>query len=114
MTVDFLSSLAGSEKHNRIDGYNKQFDKDASTEDRNKDYANLVDSYYDLATEFYEWGWGTSFHFADRRKGETFRQSILRHEYYLAGRLNVNKGANSLSGKGVYTCCALSLFVHLP
>merc|ERR1712050_2949 len=60
------------------------------------DYAQLVDSYYDLATEFYEWGWGTSFHFADRRKGETFKQSILRHEYYLAGRLGVNKGATLL------------------
>lgn len=47
-----------------------------SADDRNKDYANLVDSYYDLATEFYEWGWGTSFHFADkrpRRGGPTHR-----------------------------------------
>jgi sterol 24-C-methyltransferase len=102
LTVDFLGSLAGSQKHGRIDGYNKQFDEDVSAEDRNKDYANLVDSYYDLATEFYEWGWGTSFHFADRRKGESFRQSILRHEYYLAGRLGVGKGANILDcGCGV-------------
>jgi sterol 24-C-methyltransferase len=102
LTVDFLSSLGGSKRHGRIDGYNAQFSEDASTEDRNKDYANLVDSYYDLATEFYEWGWGTSFHFADRRKGETFRQSILRHEYYLAGRLGVSKGANILDcGCGV-------------
>lgn len=101
-TVDFLASLGTSKKHGKIDGYNKQFSEDASTEDRNKDYANLVDSYYDLATEFYEWGWGTSFHFADRRKGESFRQSILRHEYYLAGRLGVNKGATVLDcGCGV-------------
>lgn len=92
-TVAFLLSMSKSKKHDKIDSYNKQFDDKRSAEERNADYANLVDTYYDLATEFYEWGWGTSFHFADRRKGESFRQSILRHEYYLAGRLNVNKGA---------------------
>eukprot|EP00928_Gymnodinium_smaydae_P047263 TRINITY_DN3152_c0_g2_i1.p1 TRINITY_DN3152_c0_g2~~TRINITY_DN3152_c0_g2_i1.p1 ORF type:complete len:389 (-),score=86.16 TRINITY_DN3152_c0_g2_i1:374-1540(-) len=92
LTLDFVRSLGTSKKHDKIDGYNKQFSNETSTDDRNKDYASLVDSYYDLATEFYEWGWGTSFHFADRRKGETFRQSILRHEYYLAGRLGVKKG----------------------
>lgn len=94
-TIESLASISGSKKHNRIEGYNKQHE--ASTADaRNDEYAALVDSYYDLATEFYEWGWGTSFHFADRRPGETFRQAILRHEYYLAGRLNVNKDAKLL------------------
>merc|ERR1712072_1328102 len=64
--------------------------------------AQLVNQYYDLATEFYEWGWGQSFHFADRRKGESFSSSILRHEHYLAGRLGVNKGAKILDcGCGV-------------
>mmetsp|Transcript_61863 Transcript_61863/g.162035 ORF Transcript_61863/g.162035 Transcript_61863/m.162035 type:complete len:392 (+) Transcript_61863:79-1254(+) len=95
-TIEFLASLSRSKKHNKIDGYNNQYDENKSAEDRNKDYANLVDSYYDLATEFYEWGWGTSFHFADRRKGETFQQSILRHEYFLAGRLGTKKGATLL------------------
>lgn len=41
----------------------------------------------DLATLFYEWGWGQSFHFANRHRDETFAQSIKRHEYYLASRL---------------------------
>eukprot|EP00928_Gymnodinium_smaydae_P047262 TRINITY_DN3152_c0_g1_i2.p1 TRINITY_DN3152_c0_g1~~TRINITY_DN3152_c0_g1_i2.p1 ORF type:complete len:389 (-),score=82.66 TRINITY_DN3152_c0_g1_i2:291-1457(-) len=102
LTLDFIRSLGASKKHGKIDGYNKQFSSETSTDDRNKDYASLVDSYYDLATEFYEWGWGTSFHFADRRKGESFRQSILRHEYYLAGRLGVKKGDRVLDcGCGV-------------
>merc|ERR1719436_942246 len=95
-TLVFLSSLSTSKKHDKIDAYNDQYDDDKSVDDRNADYANLVDSYYDLATEFYEWGWGTSFHFADRRQGETFDQSIKRHEYYLAGRLGVNRGATVL------------------
>merc|ERR1719293_182827 len=92
-TLEFLSRLGISKKHGKIGGYNDQFSEKTSTEQRNENYAEIVDSYYDLATEFYEWGWGTSFHFADRRQGETFRQSILRHEYYLAGRLNINKGS---------------------
>jgi len=95
-TLVFLSSLSTSKKHDKIDGYNKQYDDKSSAEERNKDYAKLVDSYYDLATEFYEWGWGTSFHFADRRQGESFQQSILRHEYFLAGRMNISKGAKIL------------------
>lgn len=95
-TVEFLLSMSKSTKHKKIDGYNKHYDDKHSADERNAEYADLVDTYYDLATEFYEWGWGTSFHFADRRKGESFRQSILRHEYYLAGRLGVNKGATLL------------------
>lgn len=95
-TVEFLLSLKTSKKHGRIDDYNKKFDGQTTTNERNTAYADIVDSYYDLATEFYEWGWGTSFHFADFRKHESFRQAILRHEYYLAGRLNVNKGAEIL------------------
>mmetsp|Transcript_103796 Transcript_103796/g.289078 ORF Transcript_103796/g.289078 Transcript_103796/m.289078 type:complete len:389 (+) Transcript_103796:93-1259(+) len=95
-TAEFLASLSRSRKHGKIDGYNELYGAEKSAADRNTDYANLVDSYYDLATEFYEWGWGTSFHFADRRAGETFRQAILRHEYYLAGRLGVSQGATLL------------------
>jgi len=92
-TSTFLSSLSRSKKHGKIDGYNGLFVAEKSAEDRCSEYAALVDSYYDVATEFYEWGWGTSFHFADRRAGETFQQSILRHEYYLAGRLGLQQGA---------------------
>ena len=31
------------------------------------------DLYYDLVTDFYEYGWGSSFHFAPRVPGESFR-----------------------------------------
>jgi sterol 24-C-methyltransferase len=32
-----------------------------------------VNKYYDLATSFYEYGWGESFHFAHRYKWESLR-----------------------------------------
>lgn len=71
-----------------IDSYNRLQDDAVTTQrDRNLSVQTLVNAYYDLATLFYEWGWGQSFHFANRHKDETFAQSIKRHEYYLASRL---------------------------
>lgn len=96
LTATFLMSLTSSAKRQaRIDGYNALHeDEDAAK--RNEDYAALVDSYYDLATNFYEWGWGSCFHFADRRGGESFSSSLVRHEYYLASRLAVSSGSKVL------------------
>lgn len=73
-----------------ISGYNNLHDD--SLESRNKSYTTLVNSYYELATLFYEWGWGQSFHFAYQLKGESFKEAIARHEWYIAGRLGVKKG----------------------
>jgi len=103
-TFAFIKGMGGSNRFEKsIDKYNKlQNDGDTSLDARNANYADLVSQYYDLATEFYEWGWGQSFHFADKRKGENFHSSILRHEHYLAGRLGVNHGAKILDcGCGV-------------
>ena len=47
-------------------------------------YMDMVNKYYDLATSFYEIGWGESFHFAHRLTGETHHDSLKRHEHYLA------------------------------
>jgi len=49
----------------------------------------FVDSFYNIATDFYEQGWGQSFHFAPRGQSETFRESILRHEHYIALKLGI-------------------------
>jgi sterol 24-C-methyltransferase len=101
ITLKWIASMSGSKRFEAsIDSYNALHE--GSLYNRNDSYAQLVSQYYDLATEFYEWGWGQSFHFADRRKGETFQSSILRHEHYLAGRLGVNQGAKVLDcGCGV-------------
>lgn len=61
-----------------------------STTERNSNYATLVNSYYDLATLFYEWGWGASFHFSNRHPHESFDEATRRHEFYLASKLNLS------------------------
>ena len=56
-----------------IDGYEKLFKgarKDVGTisseesiRKRELEYKSMVNSFYDLVTDFYEWGWGPCFHF---------------------------------------------------
>ncbi|GAB2289046.1 Cycloartenol-C-24-methyltransferase [Dionaea muscipula] len=61
-------------------------------EERKTMYSDMVNKYYDLATSFYEFGWGESFHFAHRWKGESLRESIKRHEHFLALQLGLKPG----------------------
>ena len=73
-----------------------------TAEGRRGQYADLVNRYYDLVTDFFEHGWGTSFHFAPRDRGETFREAVLRYEHDLALRLGLGPGMQVLDvGCGV-------------
>ncbi|GAB2232755.1 hypothetical protein Droror1_Dr00011809 [Drosera rotundifolia] len=66
------------------------------SEERKSMYSDMVNKYYDLATSFYEYGWGESFHFAHRWNGESLRESIKRHEHFLALQLALKPGQNVL------------------
>ena len=73
-----------------------------SVESRKSRYTDMVRSYYDLATDIYERGWGESFHFAPRYRGEPFVVSIRRHQHYVALRLGLASGQRALDvGCGV-------------
>lgn len=59
-------------------------------------------SYYNLATDIYEYGWGQSFHFCRFSHGEPFLQAIARHEHYLAHSMGIKEGMKVLDvGCGV-------------
>ena len=61
-----------------------------------------MDSYYNLATDLYEYGWGGSFHFCRFAYGEPFYQAIARHEHYLAHVMGLRDGMKVLDvGCGV-------------
>jgi sterol 24-C-methyltransferase len=76
--------------------------QDIPIEDRRARYAAIALHYYDLATDFYEFGWGQSFHFAPRVRGETLRASILRYEHRVAEALGCRAGDSLLDlGCGV-------------
>ena len=66
--------------------------KRGGLERKNSDYKEFSNLYYDLVTDFYEYGWGRSFHFAPRVPGESFEASLARHERYLAQVLGLSPG----------------------
>ncbi|KAL2939906.1 Cycloartenol-C-24-methyltransferase [Bienertia sinuspersici] len=81
---DVLSAVDKYEKYHVYYG--------GEQEDRNSNYTDMVNKYYDLVTSFYEFGWGESFHFAHRWNGESLRESIKRHEHFLALQLGLKPG----------------------
>lgn len=69
---------------------------------RKSNYAKMVNQYYDMVTDFYEYGWGQSFHFAPRFRGESFESSIARYEMFLALKMGLGPGMRVLDvGCGV-------------
>ncbi|KAN0073122.1 S-adenosyl-L-methionine-dependent methyltransferase [Elaphomyces granulatus] len=92
-----------------IEEYFKHWDNKAAEDEteetrkaRRAEYATLTRHYYNLATDFYEYGWGSSFHFCRFACGEPFRQAIARHEHYLAHMMGLREGMKVLDvGCGV-------------
>ena len=71
-------------------------------DDLRANYMAMVNNYYDLVTDAFEFGWGQSFHFAPRRRGESFDASLERHELFLADVLRLKPGMKVLDvGCGV-------------
>lgn len=71
-------------------------------EARKAQYTTMINNYYDVVTDFYEHGWGESFHFAARSRGESFEASLARAEHYLSLRLGLGAGMKVLDvGCGV-------------
>lgn len=92
-----------------VEGYFKHWDnKNSETQTvedqkaRLEDYSDLTKHYYNLVTDFYEYGWGSSFHFSRYYKGEAFRQATARHEHFLAYKMGIKAGMKVLDvGCGV-------------
>ncbi|PGG99269.1 hypothetical protein AJ79_08606 [Helicocarpus griseus UAMH5409] len=69
---------------------------------RTGDYYTLTKYFYNLVTDFYEYGWCQSFHFCHFSYGESFSKAIARHEHYLAHRIGIKEGMTVLDvGCGV-------------
>jgi len=71
-------------------------DHDALLDKRKANYMSMVNSFYTLVTDFYEYGWGDSFHFANRFIGESHKESLRRAEYFLASKLQLTEESTVL------------------
>jgi len=79
--------------------YIQQQNGDLGSEGRRQE---MVDYFYNLVTDFYEYGWGTSFHFAHTLATETHEASILRHEMRVLQEIRLSEGDHALdAGCGV-------------
>ena len=64
------------------------------TDENSNTHSNseTVSRYYDIVTPFYEFGWGNSFHFSPRHRGESFAESLRRHEEGVGRLLKLKPG----------------------
>lgn len=92
----------------RVENYTAFWQKDVSkenglgAENRLGSYVDVVNGYYDGATELYEYGWSQCFHFSRFYKGEAFHASLARHEHYLSAQMGLKPGMRVLDvGCGV-------------
>ncbi|MDE2990810.1 MAG: sterol 24-C-methyltransferase family protein [Chloroflexota bacterium] len=75
-----------------VSEYERRFERDQHDVAQISDAATVNNLYYDVVTEFFEFGWGRSFHFAPRVPGESFKASLARHEHLLAHKLGLTPG----------------------
>nr|XP_010909400.1 cycloartenol-C-24-methyltransferase 1 [Elaeis guineensis] len=99
--LSFVTNVGGRIQKEEVKSAMEQYEKfhdcyGGNEETRKANAADLSKKYYDLVTSFYEYGWGDSFHFANRYKGETLRESIKRYEHFLALQLGLKRGMKVL------------------
>jgi len=59
---------------------------------RRDKYRETTQTFYNLITDFYEYGWGHSFHFSPAWTGETFKEATTRYEHTFALKLGLRPG----------------------
>jgi len=96
-------SIDTKEVKKEWDNYESSYGKDAGEgiKDRSKT-TQLVDVFYSLVTDIYEWGWGQSFHFSPKLPGKGWKESEAAHEARVAVALGLKAGMKCLDcGCGV-------------
>ena len=80
----------------------KEFAATRDGDDALHDQPRMVSRFYDVVTKFYEYGWGSSFHFAPRRSGEGLHAAQRRQEADVAELLDLGPGTRAVDiGCGV-------------
>ncbi|KIY95582.1 hypothetical protein MNEG_12378 [Monoraphidium neglectum] len=96
-------SIERGEVKKEWDNYEASYGKEAGAgiKDRSKT-TQLVDVFYSLVTDIYEWGWGQSFHFSPKLNGKSWPVSEAAHEARVAATLGLKPGMKCLDvGCGV-------------
>ncbi|GMH45025.1 hypothetical protein BSKO_12982 [Bryopsis sp. KO-2023] len=104
-TLDLIKEPYGAngQVKGAFDGYSDAYSAEAGESVVEKDRApELADTFYNLVTDFYEWGWGQSFHFSPPLPGKGWYAAEVAHETRIAGLLGLKPGMKCLdAGCGV-------------
>lgn len=100
MAVDFHNPISRALPHGSTPEAVARYR--SGQESGGSEYASTVTTFYDLITDFYEFGWGRSFHFAPAKKGASFEEAMADHEHYLGEAMGLKPGMRVLDvGCGV-------------
>ena len=76
----------------RVAGFAGWLDESERNDGNGYDHTETVNTYYDLCTEFMQFGWSESLHFAPLTPSESLEESILRHQRLMIDRLQLARG----------------------
>ena len=88
-----------------VDSYSDHFSEQGEKEEefnyqeRSEQTTDIVQSFYTLVTDFYEYGYGECFHFAPVIDGLTFMECLFEYERGIADTLNARPGSKILVSK---------------
>ena len=97
--------------HENVTSYSDHFvqsgdrEEDFDYKSRNEKTGDIVENFYTLVTDFYEYGYGRSFHFAPVFDGKSFEECIAEFEDELAKTLNARPGMKILVSWGIWCTC---------
>lgn len=98
--MEILKGKTSEEVSSKASSYANFFTRDKSSsvmvEQRKDSAKEMTSTYYDLVTDFYQYGWGDSFHFCPVYQGRSFQQCLVDHEYCLSQKLNLKQGTKVL------------------
>ncbi len=88
------AQFQGTDVHSRVNRFDGWMDRarvaDAGATDY--DHTETVKEYYDLCSEFMEFGWGESLHFAPLSPQESLEDSKTRHQRLMIAKLELREG----------------------
>ena len=84
----------GWDVRSRVARFGDRFDRTRrdDADGGNYDFTETVNEYYSLCSEFMQFGWNESLHFAPFARDESLEESIVRHQRLMIERLELREG----------------------
>ena len=104
--VSSLCQDVKSEVDSTINEYSEKFDTDNPEADKKlaqqrvQKAQTVTESFYNLVTDFYEYGWGQSFHFTPIYDEKSFDECIASYEHECARMIKAKPGMKILVSLG--------------